>query len=238
MFELHTVHFPGDGNTAVNFARLRDVFAQSVRERMPGVPLRVHEMTPCDVVRGRLYGMSSNTHKLAKWVEIAERATTDIVLCDCDLMAVGSIADAWERPFDVGYTRRAGQFPFNSGVVFVRNTDAAKAIMRKWLEINDRMFFDPSFHERYRRRYAGMNQSAWGYMLETNDIPGTVACLPAKYNCCSAEWLHEPDPRIYHIKDQLRRACLNPRYGKRLRELEHIVGEFHRIERALLNRAI
>lgn len=231
--EIHTVYFPGGDNCNIDFAKLRDVFAYSVAEHMPEVKLVVHEEQPCEVSQSRVYGMSSNTHKLAKWVEITDAASEPVVLCDCDLMMVKSVADAWDADFDLAYTRRGGEFPFNSGVVFVRPTPAAKAIMREWLEINDRMYADPSFHEKYRRRYAGMNQAAWGYMIERNEFPGKVAVLAPKYNACEQEWETEPDARIYHIKGRLRRACLNFRYSNRNRGLRKVVNEFRRIERAI-----
>jgi hypothetical protein len=228
--EIHSVYFPSNGT--IPFERLRRVFERSVRESMPEIPLVMHEMGKCETRTDRIYGMSSNCQKLAKWVEIATTATTDIVLCDCDLMAVASIADAWETPFDVAYTKRKGQFPFNSGVVFVRNTGIAKEIMREWLTINGRMYEDPAFHARYRARYAGMNQSAWGYILESGKYAKHIAALSPIYNACGAEWATLPDIRIYHVKDHLRKCCLNNRYLNRNRPLRPIVQKFRELEAA------
>jgi hypothetical protein len=228
--EIHSVFFPSNG--LVPFERLRNVFVASVAKAMPDIPLVMHDMGKCETRSDRLYGMSSNTHKLAEWVKIAESATTDIVLCDCDLLAVGTVADAWDTPFDIGYTVRKGQFPFNCGVIFVRNTPNAKAVMRTWLEINDRMYADPRFHAAYRAKYAGMNQSAWGHILEKRMFEKSIAALPSKYNACGGEWGNVDDIRIYHVKDQLRKCCLHERHLNHNRRLRPIVNQFRELEKS------
>lgn len=223
--EIHTVYFDGTGHTRSDFAKLRDVFIASCRQHMPDIRLVVHNLPPCGTYP-RSYGMASNTHKLAKWVEITEEADNDIVLCDCDIMFSGRVDDAFDEPFDVGYTSRTGPYPFNNGVMFVRNTDDAKEVMRRWLNVNNAMYKNPPFHFQYREKYAGMNQAAWGYMLECDDLPGVVKAIDPKFNACDREWLSLDDIRVYHIKSELRHCCLADKNPKH--EYAEIVNEFKR----------
>lgn len=226
--EIHTVFFDGTGQTRTDFKRLRDVFIASCRQHMPHARLVVHNIPACQM-QGRAYGMTSNTYKLAKWVEIAEAAKEDIVLCDCDVMFVNSIDDAFELDFDLAYTRRTGLLPFNSGVVFLRPTDHAKACMRKWLAVNNEMFRNSPFHMRYRDKYAGMNQAAWGYLLESGELPGKVISVDPKYNACGSDNAGD-DVRVIHIKDDVRAACLIPNMIAKSHRLHPIAAKFREFE--------
>ncbi|MAT51492.1 MAG: hypothetical protein CMK32_09950 [Porticoccaceae bacterium] len=225
MIEVHTVYFDGTGRTRTDFKRLRDVFIHSFRAHMPDARLHVHNIPPCAL--GRQYKLASNTYKLTKWAEIAEKATGPTVICDCDLMFDGRIDDAFDYDFDLAYAQRYGRFPFNCGVIFLRPTETAREVMRQWKAINDKMFADATFHLRYTDKYAGMNQAAWGYMRETGKLPETVIQVPHKYNACEDEWLRVEDIRVYHLKTTLRQACLIPPDQLRRKDLRPIVEKFH-----------
>lgn len=235
--EIHTVFFDGTGQTRTDFKRLRDVFIASCRHHMPHARLVVHNIAACQI-QGRSYGMSSNTHKLAKWVEITESAKEDVVLCDCDLMFNDTIDDVFELDFDLAYTRRNGPLPFNSGVVFLRPTEHAKAGMRKWLSVNNEMFRNAPFHNRYRDKYAGMNQAAWGYLLESGELPGKVISVDPKYNACGDDNRGD-DVRIIHIKDDVRSACLLPNMIAKSHRMYSIAKKFREFEgNAANNRSV
>lgn len=233
--EIHTVYFPGAPGKA-DFAKLLRVFRASFSDHMPDVPIVCHELEPCATDRHHIYGMSSNTHKLAKWNEIVQNASDDVVLCDCDLMAAGRIDDAWRLEggnWDAAYTKRESQFPFNNGVMFFRNTPAARQIMARWLQVNNEMYDDPRKHRPYRRLYAGMNQAAWGYLLTQEKGIGKIAALSSRYNACEREWRRTPerhDIRIYHIKSALRIACLARHRANRAPNWQHIIQKFMHYE--------
>jgi hypothetical protein len=104
--------------------------------------------------------------------------------------------------------------PGNGGVVFVKNNERSIKFIERWRDVNDRMYIDKKFHETWRAKYAGINQAAFGYMIEkeNRDIKLiTVPCM--KYNCTDEGWKHiTEDTHAIHYKGVLRATVL----GKRL----------------------
>ena len=228
--DIHTVYFDGAGKTRTNFSRLRDVFVRSVRRHMPDARLHVHTIPPCEI--GKQYGLTSNSYKLAKWVEIADAIDDDTMICDCDIMFCGRVDCAFDTEFDLAYCKRSGPLPFNCGVVFLRPTETAKSVMRSWLNINDTMYKNAAFHRLFANKYAGMNQAAWGYLRDMGKLPAGVVQIDAKYNCCDFEWATEQDPRVYHIKSDLRNACLGLPHVRPKSQYAKIVNMFRSYEKS------
>jgi len=222
--KIHTVHFDG----LAGFRLLRDVMLKTFREVMPEVETICHEPGMGEQFGRREFGLAANTHKLAVWNDIVQSADEDLILCDCDLMAMESILDAFDTPFDIGYTIRSGPIPLNGGVVFVRNTPAAKTFFREWLKINDMMFQSPAIHEPWRAKYAGINQAAFGYLLEKRPFPVRMTALPAIYNGCDGEWGNLQNCRIWHIKSELRRYCIGRDLRRPPKKLLPIVETFRK----------
>ncbi len=217
-YRIITVQFDHKGRD--DYRRLLEVFLYSAKKHMPHVAIEIIKSEPPQKRDDRNTGLVNNTAKAGLWIAAMERAKpgTNLMFMDCDLLVLGDMTEAFRlHKFDLAYTTRATvehgkhRIPINGGVMFVRNNEKSIAFMKKWREINDAMYMDPAFHRPWRDKYAGMNQSAFGYMLET---PGIHECqmlaLPcARYNLCNTEWhLINQGPLCIHIKSKLRRACL------------------------------
>ena len=193
-----TVYFEGSRD----FARLFKVFKRSW-DFYSEIPLEVIRSDPPEKTRSN-YAVNTNNTKLQLW---HKAFTEDTIFLDCDLMFRTDISDGFKYVRDVGYTVRTNsEFPFNGGVVFARYTDYSKKFMEEWLRINNEMYNNPKFHEPYRRKYAGMNQAAFGYMLEQGWQADKV---PEVYNMTHAKG--QKQAKVMHIKSGIRRACLNNR---------------------------
>lgn len=59
-------------------------------------------------------------------------------------------------------------------------------------------------------KYAGMNQAAFGWMVENYKESVKVVSVPcAEYNACSDDWnCYNKDTKIVHIKSGLRKIIL------------------------------
>lgn len=112
------------------------------------------------------------------------------------------------HPDAIGLDCRDSRWPpINGGVMFIRPTEKSISFIQKQLEINNKMMNDKAFHNKWRAIYCGINQAAFGYMLETN----LVDCNLLKLNCtewnsCDGTWhlYEEGFTRMVHIKSALR----------------------------------
>lgn len=162
------------------------------------------ETVRIDPGKNRRKTKHANTIKLDVWNDFIQDADEDIILMDCDLLLMKDISEGFEDVENVGITTRdyGKGFPFNGGVVFVRNTKRSKRFFKEWLKINNWMYDTPEVHKRYKNIYAGMNQSALGYMLGQG---WHVDKLPmSKYNLCE-DWSNWQDASVIHIKGKLRK---------------------------------
>jgi len=226
---LITCCFDYTGKT--DYTRLQRVYRASCEAVMPEVRYEHHELCAPKIKPGYSQGMCSNTLKLKHWVALVEEAQETICLTDCDMLALRSVADADKLDFDLAYTfRTRAHMPFNGGVVFVRPTPEGKALMRRWLKINDDMFHNHVFHEMYRRKYAGMNQAAFGFLYEHPRGKSKMLGLPcAQWNACNEDWptVKDSGTRLVHIKGDLRRALLQDRSTRGIQpQLHYIVGQW------------
>ncbi len=101
--------------------------------------------------------------------------------------------------------------PFNGGVMFVRPTEPAIRFMRELLSVNNQMMKDQRFHQQYRDVYGGLNQAAFGYMMEHSKDDGLKAMkLPcSEWNACELHWSnYNGRNRLIHIKSSLRKYVL------------------------------
>lgn len=202
--EYHTVFF---GNK--EYKRLLDALVKSVESNSKH-KLIIHEL-PTEYRKGNRH-LANNSQKLEKWGEIVYHATDDVVLLDCDTILLKDVGHVFNDDFDVAYTKRSKgvRFPLNGGVVFVKPTVEAKKFFIKWIDINTRMMSSLSFHHQWKRKYAGINQASFGFLLESNPTANIKDYDCAKYNACdTVNWLNDLDKtHILHIKSELRNACL------------------------------
>lgn len=183
--------------------RLLDVLVASW-EKNASIPLKVIREHPPELGR-RHQGIYNNTHKLEIWLDYF---TEDTIFIDADMLCLGCPSGGFESVEYAGITRRDGKLPFNGGVMYVRHNRKGKAFMKDLKEINDKMLEDADFHTPYRKKYAGINQSAIGYLKETkyNDI----TMLDKRWNL-TEPWNGWENANMIHIKGHLRKTCLRDR---------------------------
>lgn len=195
--------------------RLAAVFAHTARMHCPAWRLELDVLPEPVVKPGQSPAHVANTAKLEYWCDVVERAADgdELLLIDVDTAILKPLDDIWDQPFDVAYTERAKgwRHPLNGGVVFVRATPPARAFVAGWRDENRRMATDKLYHREWRKRYAGINQAAFGALLERPGCQGALQlrAIPCQvWNCEDSTWTtFDPDvTRVLHVKSGLRRA--------------------------------
>jgi hypothetical protein len=167
-----------------------------------------------------------NTQKLHAWVEAVDEAADGdrVLLMDTDMFITRPLDPLWDRAFDIAYTarrhsHRQAKFPHNGGVLAVRVSPQSRRFMAMWRAINDAFLGDVRQHQAWWPQYQGINQSAFGCLMETGGHECHVIGLRClEWNCENSEWASfDPQTtRIVHVKSKLRRALFNipnPRDG-------------------------
>lgn len=221
--KLVTTHFttpePAIAGRTDIFHELFEVFKQSVKENMPNAEI-VELHVDSKKVANKQRIIYTNHQKLIAWAEYAKTMNENAIFIDCDMLILGDLSEVFDLyDFDVAITARESteRIPFNGGVVFVRNTEKAKAFMQRWSEVDMQMFKDPIFHRKYKIKYQGMNQSALGYLYEEEKNIANLTQVPcSKYNALNRHWtINENTPKekmpfAIHFKGSLRRQLFSP----------------------------
>ncbi len=147
--------------------RMARVLAMTAQEQCRGWDVNVEAIQPGAVaMRSTLpRTIAANTRKLERWTELvtASQDGDRLLLMDADTMVLRPIDDVWDEAFDLAYTtRHSGRFPLNGGVLFVRVSHGIRAFFARWCDENTRMLHDRAHHATWQRRYAGINQAAFG----------------------------------------------------------------------------
>lgn len=231
---LEACYFPNvDAHRNEVYRRLALVLDYSARRHNPEWSINVERLDHLEdpPYRSALGNPSHewNTRKLAFWrlrtLEAPDGAR--LLLVDGDLLVTAPLDDVWAEDFELAYTIRDGgsRLPFNGGVVAVRASEATRGFLDRWLEVNCRFLRSKAEHDNWRRKYAGINQASFGYLLEKGTGLSKVAQLRcSEWNLC--EWeRHPPDrARIIHIKSSLRTRLFNPpQRGGALRNARQII---------------
>lgn len=200
-----------------DYKRLLDVFLYSIRKNTPyEVDVLTLEAPDRD---GQSRSFDSNTAKLDAWVNYFKDKQGQYVLMDCDMLVLKPFHEVFEREFDIGYTYR-GRPPFNGGVVYVNVNKYSLKLLRDWRDVNKKMYKDWGFHREYRTKYTGMNQAAFGYLLENNPDCNIEAFPCRIYNACDNHWRTLSDrAKVIHYKSELRRASLGHKFAPWLDKL-------------------
>jgi hypothetical protein len=210
MTKIITVQF--DRGTSDAYKRMMNTYKKSIAVNMPNAELLEFNIPEPEVRRGDNKFFSANTDKLSIWLECVEKYNDNIALTDCDMLCVKDFNDVFNLDFDVAITMHedGAILPLNGGVIFVKPTENAKYFMQLFKKVNDEMYNDKEFHQKWRDKYAGINQSAMGYILETGGYRANVLKLPCQiYNNCDPEWpTIDDNTRLVHIKGKLRQYVL------------------------------
>ncbi len=207
----------GTGDQGERYERLARVLEHTALEHCRGwtvdvVRLSQEQLEPYRPASGKDSHVW-NTWKLEHWVRRILDAPdgAQVLLIDGDTAILRPLDPIWDHGFDIAYTaRERNRLPLNGGVVFVRVSDRTRHFMREWLATNMTFLHDNLAHTPWRRAYAGINQSALGYLFEKVDHGCEILKLPcSEWNC--VEWdRYAPDrTRVLHVKSGLRRAVFD-----------------------------
>ena len=198
-----------------NYSLLLDVFRYSCQKYMPDVEFVEIKIPAPEGHSGRDLNFCYNSVKLAHWLEQLENSDEEIIFADCDMLAVKSAKHAFNKKFDVAFTARTRtkRIPMNGGIMMARPTEAARRFFREMLYVNNKMLTDIQFHNKWRVRYAGMNQSAFGCVYETGKHGAKVhEYKTIEWNAVDCDWLDIDSKTVFiHYKSHLRKMVLRER---------------------------
>lgn len=215
---LYAIYFKGRGPHAAGYARLARVFEHSARVHCPGWEIRVEAFPPLstDPTNMLSHWCAANTIKLEAWQRLVATSPNGhlLLLTDADMAVLRPLDPLLAMDFDLAYTVRPGRLPFNGGVLAVRVSDRTRRFMEAYVERNRKMLHDSKYHQPFRRQFGGINQAAFGslldglesvYGLDVRKLPGS------EWNCEQSAGWHTADPtkvRLLHVKSSLRRSIL------------------------------
>lgn len=219
------------------YDRMARVLAYTAQQHCSGWTIRVEAISTASMPRAASGNPSHewNTLKLDWWIDQLDDLPDGarVVLMDADMTIVRPLDALWDQSFDLAYTVRgdtsALRIPFNGGFLALRLSPAVRAAMRRYRDENARMIVDRAHHMLWRRKYAGINQAAFGLLLETGGLAllevVTLACQ--EWNCC--DWqTYTADTRLVHYKSGLRRATFGMSPATSV--LRPLVKEWHALE--------
>ena len=218
-----------------NYSLLLDVFRYSCKLHMPKVKFNEIRIDAPEINTKRDLNFMYNGVKLKIWVEFLEHSDDNIIFADCDMMAIKSAEHAFKKPFDVAFTARTRttRIPMNGGIMMARPTEAARRFFREMLYINNKMFKDIKFHSQWRIKYAGMNQSAFGYVYEKGKHGAAVhEYKTLEWNAVDCDWPKlSPGTVFVHYKSKLRKMVLRER--KHAREYKHVIDLWYKMKKRM-----
>jgi hypothetical protein len=152
----------------------------------------------------------SNHEKLILWGDILNSTNEDIIFLDTDMFLLRDIRLGMKNVKHIGITYRdAGYWPpINGGVVFIRNTPESRQLIKDWVAADKELYANPTEHMRWKQKYAGINQSSLGYIIETTNAKKYITKLKCRDYNCVEPWTHWKQSAIIHIKGRLRQAWM------------------------------
>ena len=208
-----------------SYERMHRVWEYTAKKNSPCEAVDTLWIDPPKNTDPRRTSFDANYVKLKAWVDYCNKyPEEDIVLMDADMMVMRPLQEVFDRhKFDCAFTVRdqIGRLTINGGVVYVRGTAKAREIMDLWGVCDKKLYLNPKLHQTYRSKYAGMNQSSWGYMMEKHKPKGVLELPCSIYNKVVFLSKSKEKPYVIHLKDTLRQSALggrhwnNCRYGTR-----------------------
>lgn len=204
-----------------DYKKLLDVFEYSCKKNMPNAIFNsIRIDAPINNTK-RALNFKYNTVKLRLWTEfLGKTKDKHVILADCDMLNLRPAGYAFKYDFDIAFTERTkiSRIPMNGGILFVKVNRRSISFFKEWLKINIKMFKDPVFHQKYRRKYAGMNQSAFGYMYEKKKgLCKLHKFYTKEFNAVDCDWPTVDGKTVFlHTKSTLRKLVLGekPLTGK------------------------
>lgn len=161
---------------------------------------------------------TDNTTKLEIWNTHMQAATEPVIFADCDMLCVRDASDAFDQIMDIGITYQTAWLtrrvnpPMNGGIVFAMPTPRARYFFRQWTIVNAMMYQDENLHFRYQQNWLGMNQAAYGRLVDEGiESEVDIWKLPTRiWNATDKDWANiDDETRFIHIKSLLRARLLS-----------------------------
>jgi hypothetical protein len=152
--------------------------------------------------------LESNHEKLKVWAKFLDESNQDIIFLDTDMYCMRDFRYGMKRVKHIGLTYRTPGtgFPINGGVVFVKNNEGSKNFFKEWIAADKWMYDNPEDHAPWREKYAGINQSSLGYILEEKGMNKLATKLQCTEFNCVEPWYNWRQSCLIHVKSRLRRA--------------------------------
>jgi hypothetical protein len=230
-----------DSEWTSEWAKLARVLESTAAQHCPEWRRRVVQLKPITATRGT--GITyhiANTQKLEHWRDCVDAApdNAELLFLDADTMILRGLDAVWADDFEIAYTIRPGfHLPFNLGVFFVRVTDRVRQFFTDWVLENERMFQNGDEPRAWRTRFGGVNQAAFGSLLESGRLADVrmKALLCSEWNCEESTWptFDQASARIVHVKGDLRHMVFHRRSLKAAPALESVVRLWRETYKAL-----
>jgi hypothetical protein len=124
--------------------------------------------------------------KIETWYDILVNQVEHgkpVLLCDVDVMFFKNPFPELEKfRFDVGYCKH------NTGAVYFSGSEASRDFMYHWLYATKLLFNNKKLYQKYDKKYKGLDQASFGYVLENIDTSATVIELPRRFHSTVSEY--------------------------------------------------
>lgn len=184
---------------------------------MPNVKFVEFKIPPPACLKNQPMNFSYNHAKLEIWNNYMKKATDSVIFADCDMLAIRSAEHAFNIKFDVGTTWRTTtrKIPMNGGIIMARPTEKARKFFQEWFDADTKMLHDTAFHGRWRARWAGQNQSSFGFVFEQGKHGAKIhKYTTGEWNAVSCDWSSINEKTVFvHYKSRLRKIVLGGSMG-------------------------
>ncbi len=150
--------------------------------------------------------------KMQSWTEAVLKATGPLILLDADVIVRRdpSIIFDSAHTWDVAHAPRPGDFPFNTGVIFVRPSHAANAFFEYWLARTRFWGSSKATVKLSKELHGGTDQCSFAETLAR--YPSRIKELPyERWNLCQNYELFNRHTAILHLKGRTSREILTGR---------------------------
>ena len=189
-------------------SRLVRALRNSVAANMPAALFRISKPDPPDRKDHHRF-----VPKVRAWdAGVAALAPgEEMMLIDADCVVLQDPSAVFDREFDIAITVRPGPTCYNTGVMFIRGTEAAQRFMSRWLESTAWIARQADRVARARAEWAGADQASLAEVLA--DMRGKVRVerLPCvRWNCCEPAMFDQinEQTKILHLKGKYHRDVL------------------------------
>ena len=183
------------------YKELKQLFVLSVNKAMPSVELVILERIP---VQREKYNHQLDTatgfHLVTDYLLEHDE---EFAVADIDIYFRRSIEDAWETPFDLGFTVRRSP-KYNTGLWFYR--PSGRPLLKLWKEKT--RYYERNYKKLILeiRKQGGIDQKALYEAIIEDNGRHTIAEFPCLYwNACQDDWHNiQKNTRAIHVKSKLR----------------------------------